>query len=469
MESSSPIRSKKPVLESNTINAVPESARHGAPSSQFTLWLSANLQITAVVDGALAIIFGSEAMSAIIGLLIGNIIGGAVMALHSSQGAKLGLPQMISSRIRFGVKGAALPLLMVIIMYLGFAATGTVLSGQAINRIFGFESASTGIIIFGMLTAMIALVGYKLIHVVGRVAGILSILGFIYLATQLSGHYDVAAAFGQKPFSLSVFLLTIALSAGWQLTFAPYASDYSRYLPSDTPAKSIFFATFLGTTLGAQCAMTFGVLVAACGANFLKDQVGFMGELAGPTFAILIYMVIVCGKLTVNCLNAYGGFMSILATVSSFNDRSQVSQRVRAAYVVGFVLLSMVVALAASADFLNNFKNFVLLLLTVFVPWSAINLIDYYFISQGKTDIPALYTPEGRYGAYNKTALTCYGVGVLVQIPFLNQKLYQGPISVLMDGADISWIVGLLITAVIYYPWAKRTTCVPAYTIYPES
>ncbi|WP_447942309.1 cytosine permease, partial [Shigella sonnei] len=86
---------------------------------------SANLQITAVVDGALAIIFGSEAMSAIIGLLIGNIIGGAVMALHSSQGAKLGLPQMISSRIRFGVKGAALPLLMVIIMYLGFAATGT--------------------------------------------------------------------------------------------------------------------------------------------------------------------------------------------------------------------------------------------------------------------------------------------------------------------------------------------------------
>lgn len=118
MESSSPIRSKKPVLESNTINAVPESARHGSPSSQFTLWLSANLQITAVVDGALAIIFGSEAMSAIIGLLIGNIIGGAVMALHSSQGAKLGLPQMISSRIRFGVKGAALPLLMVIIMYL---------------------------------------------------------------------------------------------------------------------------------------------------------------------------------------------------------------------------------------------------------------------------------------------------------------------------------------------------------------
>jgi len=86
MESSSPIRSKKPVLESNTINAVPESARHGAPSSQFTLWLSANLQITAVVDGALAIIFGSEAMSAIIGLLIGNIGYGIALVTGGKAG-----------------------------------------------------------------------------------------------------------------------------------------------------------------------------------------------------------------------------------------------------------------------------------------------------------------------------------------------------------------------------------------------
>lgn len=468
MDSSSRARCKKSILESNTINAVPEKARYGSPSSQFTLWLSANLQITAVVDGALAIIFGSEALFAIIGLLLGNVIGGVVMALHSSQGAKLGLPQMISSRIRFGVKGAALPLLMVIIMYLGFAATGTVLSGQAINKIFGFESASTGIFIFGILTAIIALVGYKLIHLVGRIAGALSILGFIYLATQLNHHFDVSAAFGQKPFSLSVFLLTVALSAGWQLTFAPYASDYSRYLPSGTPARSIFWATFLGTTLGAQCSMTFGVLVAACGANFLNDQVGFMGELAGPDFAVFIYTIIVCGKLTVNCLNAYGGFMSILATASAFSNRNQVSQRVRVAYVVGFVLLSMFIALAASEDFLNNFKNFVLLLLTVFTPWSAINLIDYYYISKGKTDIPALYTAEGRYGAYNKVALISYGIGIVVQIPFLNQKLYQGPISTMMDGADISWVIGLTFTSIIYYPWARRRIDVPVQTVYPE-
>ena len=146
-------------VERRTIDMVPESERHGSPSNQLTLWFGANLQITAVVDGALAIIFGVEAMTAIVGLLIGNILGGAVMALHSAQGPRLGLPQMISSRVQFGVKGAALPLLLVIVMYLGFAATGTVLSGQAINNMFGVKTPEFGIIIFGSLTAIVAVVG----------------------------------------------------------------------------------------------------------------------------------------------------------------------------------------------------------------------------------------------------------------------------------------------------------------------
>ena len=456
-------------IERRTIDMVPEAERYGSASSQFTLWMGANLQITAIVDGALAIVFGSEALSAIIGLLLGNILGGAVMALHSAQGPRLGLPQMISSRVQFGVRGAALPLLLVIIMYLGFAATGTVLSGQAINKMFGFEIPQAGMLIFGALTALLAIAGYKFIHILGRVATVVGILGFAYLAIQLFAHYDVAAAFGKKPFSIGTFLLTVALSAGWQLTFAPYVADYSRYLPSTTTIKSTFWATFLGTAIGAQVAMTFGVLVAASGGSFLKNQVGFLGELAGPAMAVLIYLVIVTGKLTVNCLNAYGGFMSILTTVSGFNNKSQISATARSLYIIAFVIASVLIAIAASADFLNNFKNFVLLLLAVFVPWSAINLVDYYLVSKEKVDIPALYDVHGRYGAYNLVALGCYALGIIVQIPFLNQKLYTGVLAAMMGGADISWIVSLLVTSLVYLPLAKRTMQVPVAMIYPKN
>ena len=192
--------------------------------------------------------------------------------------------------------------------------------------------------------------------------------------------------------------------------------------------------------------MTFGALVAAvAGDAFLDDQVGFIGGLAGPAVvALLIYLVIVVGKLTVNCLNAYGGFMSILTTVTAFNGQTRVSSTARAAYIVGFTAVSVLIALAASADFLTNFKNFVLTLLMVFTPWSAINLIDYYLISRERVDIPALYNPGGRYGRWNVTALACYAIGIVAQIPFLAQTLYTGPITGMLGGADISWIVGLV-------------------------
>ena len=113
-------------MERRTIDVVPDDERHGSPRSQFTLWFGANMQITAIVDGALAVVFGADALWAIVGLLIGNVFGGTVMALHSAQGPRLGLPQMISSRAQFGVLGAVLPLVLVVLMYLGFAATGSV-------------------------------------------------------------------------------------------------------------------------------------------------------------------------------------------------------------------------------------------------------------------------------------------------------------------------------------------------------
>jgi nucleobase:cation symporter-1, NCS1 family len=126
-----------------------------------------------------------------------------------------------------------------------------------------------------------------------------------------------------------------------------------------------------------------------------------------------------------------------------------------------------VIALAASADFLTNFRNFILALLMVFTPWSAINLIDYYLISRERVDVPALYDPAGRYGRWNVVALVSFAVGIVVQIPFLAQTLYTGPLTKALGGADISWLVGLVVTAAVFYPWAKRTFDPPDRMIYP--
>jgi NCS1 family nucleobase:cation symporter-1 len=63
-------------VEARSIEMIPPGERHGHPRGQFTLWFGANAQITAIVDGALAVVFGADAFWAIVGLLVGNILGG---------------------------------------------------------------------------------------------------------------------------------------------------------------------------------------------------------------------------------------------------------------------------------------------------------------------------------------------------------------------------------------------------------
>ncbi|MEU2227068.1 cytosine permease, partial [Streptomyces sp. NPDC018347] len=173
-----------PLVELRSIDVVPDEERHGTAFSQFTLWLGANLQITAVVTGALAVVFGGDVVWSVTGLLLGNLLGGAVMALHSAQGPRLGLPQMIQSRAQFGVRGAVVPLLLVVVMYIGFFASGSVLAGQAVGELTHTDD-TTGIIVFAAVTAVTATVGYRVIHALGRVTSTVCALAFVYLAIRL--------------------------------------------------------------------------------------------------------------------------------------------------------------------------------------------------------------------------------------------------------------------------------------------
>lgn len=447
------------LVERRSIDVVPDDERHGTAFSQFTLWLGANLQITAVVTGALAVVFGGDVVWSVVGLLLGNLLGGAVMALHSAQGPKLGLPQMIQSRAQFGVRGAVVPLLLVILMYVGFFASGSVLAGQATARLTHTDD-TTGIIAFALITAVAAAVGYRVIHVLGRVASVVCALAFVYLGIRLLDRVDLSALLGDAHFDLPMFLLAVSLSASWQLAFGPYVADYSRYLPRTTSGRATFWWTLSGSAVGSQWSMTFGVLVAASsGEAFLADQVGYVVGLGGAgLIASFLYFSIALGKLTINVLNTYGGFMSMVTGISGFRGQKTLSQRGRAAYIALIMVAGTAVALLGKDSFLTSFKDFLLFLLTFFTPWSAINLVDYYLISRERYDIPALSDPRGRYGAWRWDALLVYGVGVLAQLPFLVTHFYTGPLAAPLGGADISWIVGLAVPAALYWLLARRDT-----------
>ncbi|MEU6670166.1 cytosine permease [Streptomyces sp. NPDC046727] len=445
------------LVELRSIDVVPDEERHGTAFSQFTLWLGANLQITAVVTGALAVVFGGDVVWSVTGLLLGNLLGGAVMALHSAQGPRLGLPQMIQSRAQFGVRGAVVPLLLVIVMYVGFFASGSVLAGQAVGELT-HTNDTTGIVVFAAVTGVMATVGYRVIHALGRIASTVCALAFVYLAVRLLDRADTSALLHDAHFSLPVFLLAMSLSASWQLAFGPYVADYSRYLPRTTSPRATFGWTLAGSALGSQWSMTFGVLVAAtAGEEFLDSQVGYVVALGGTGLAAsFFYLVIALGKLTVNVLNTYGGFMSMVTSVSGFRGQRRLSRAGRAGYIALVMVAGTAVALLGKDSFLASFKDFLLFLLTFFTPWSAINLVDYYLISKERYDLPALADPHGRYGAWRWDALAVYALGLLAQLPFLSTGFYTGPLVDPLGGADISWIVGLAVPAALYWLVGRR-------------
>ncbi len=445
-------------IEVRSIDYVPDGERHGGLTSQFTLWLAANLQITAIVTGALAVVFGGDVFWSLVALLSGQLIGGAVMALHAAQGPQLGLPQMISCRVQFGIHGAAIPIVAVCLMYIGFSASGCVLAGQALSQLLQVDDA-LGIVIFSCLIIVVTLLGYEFIHLLGRAASIVGIAAFVYMFSRLFASHDIAALLAERHFSLSKFLLAMSLSASWQIAYGPYVADYSRYLPRDTSAARVFAAVGLGSVIGSQISMTFGVLAAAlAGGRFEHHEVSFIVNLGSTGAAAgLLYFSIAFGKVTVTSLNAYGSFMSMATIVGGFRRRLRISAWHRFFFIVSMVGTSALLALTGRHSFLTAFESFILCLLAVFTPWSAINLIDYYCFTRSRYDVPALSDPDGRYGRWNMTGIVIYLIGILIQVPFLSTAFYTGPLVEPLGGVDISWIVGLLVPGALYYSFGRAS------------
>lgn len=142
--------------------------------------------------------------------------------------------------------------------------------------------------------------------------------------------------------------------------------------------------------------------------------------------------------------------MSLTTIVCGFRQTATISKAGRITFIVCMVLISCTIAMLSAPSFLKSFTQFLLFLLAFFVPWSAMNLMDYYFITRGHIDIPALSDPDGRYKRWNLMGIATYVAGVLIQLPFISNGFYSGSLVYLFDGNDISWIIGWVFTALCW-------------------
>jgi NCS1 family nucleobase:cation symporter-1 len=230
--------------------------------------------------------------------------------------------------------------------------------------------------------------------------------------------------------------VTIAFSAA--VSWASYAADFSRYLPADTSSARVFGFTFAGIVLAYIFVQGIGIaagdVLAEHTAHGIQSVMGG-GLLGGLALAVIAVASIGSGVMTV-----YSGSLA-LQTIGV-----QV-RRPLSAVVVTALAFALILWLQAG-DRATRFQD-ALLLVSYWIPaFVAVVVIDWLIRTRGRTTINPAEEPTDRLDAV--AALIAFVLAYAAAIPFMNTSLIEGPIAKAWHGADIAYLVNLLVAAVLY-------------------
>jgi len=438
-------------IESRSINWVPLNERRGKPWSLFPLWFMSNANVTTLATGMLGAALGASLVTSLLAIVLGVAVGTIFIAFHSAQGPQLGLPQMIQSRAQFGYRGVILICAIVVFSLVGFNMFNQMLAADVLTMTTGLDAAPLWYILISGLAVLLAIFGYHWIHNTQKWLTLLFLVTFgIFTVAVLFVVPLDSAQFSFAGFNWTAFLVQFGGAAAYALGWAPYVSDYSRYLPPQTsPGKALGY-TYGGVFVGAVWLMALGALVAAAfsGASPLEG-VRDAADLILPGSGLWLLVAALPGLISVITINIYAASLELITILDSI----KAVKPTRTLRVVGCLVIAgaaVVGSLVSSGEFLTNFSSFLVILLYVLVPWTSVNLVDYYFVRRGRYAVREIFNPSGVYGKWGWRGLTSYGIGIVAMIPFVVTVWYTGPVAEAFGGADIALFVGLIASGVAY-------------------
>jgi purine-cytosine permease-like protein len=271
------------------------------------------------------------------------------------------------------------------------------------------------------------------------------ILTVSVLTGHAGGHSSHAGGF-----TWAGFLAMFTVAASYNITYAPYVSDYSRYLPRNTSTGKIIASAYWGAAaapiwlipLGAWMASRLGISDALIGIRESGNNV--FGGL-GTILLILSVLAIVAAM----GLNAYSCMLTVVTAVDGFRPVTP-TRRLRAVTIVALAIVWLVFTLLLT-NAISALNNALLVMLYLLAPWTAINLTDFFVLRHGRYAITDLFTPDGIYGRRNAQGMTAYLVAIAVEIPFMYLPgFYESWGATHLQGIDISWILGLIVGGALY-------------------
>jgi nucleobase:cation symporter-1, NCS1 family len=452
-------------IEVHSIDWIPDPERHGKNWQQTMLWFLGNFQYFTIPIGFVGPLFGLSLGWSILAGVLGIGLGTLFMAFHATQGPIFGLPQMIQTRAQLGYRGVIVALFAVLFTYMAFNVADQVLMASGLHGAFGWSAGAVAAIT-AVLAAALAIFGYDWVHRVFRFLLVISLPCYAIISVAiLIGHAGGTPPHHHTGFIFAAFMAQFSVAAAYNITYAPYVSDYSRYMPRNTSARGIIAAVFFGASgsaiwliaLGAWLATRLGATDGLVGLQVVGDKV------AAPLGSITAVLSAVALLATMG-MNAYGGMLTVLTGIDAFR-KVKTSRVWRAATVVVLALIWYAIGAGISTSGSNTavtaVQNSLILMVYLLVPWTALNLVDFFFVRRGHYAIMDIFRPDGVYGAWGWRGLTAYVAGFVAEIPFMVQPTIAGfsytgyfP-SHLLGGVDYSWIVGLIVSGLVYLLLAR--------------
>jgi NCS1 nucleoside transporter family len=453
----------------HSIEPIPDADRDSTGAQQMWIWAGANIAPVNWALGALGIVLKLGLWETIAVIVLGNIVGCAIFAAFTVMGHKTGVNQMVLSRSAFGRRGAYLPSLLMFLMTLGWIGVNTYFPVKISMAILGqFGIAETGVMTFIVITLVmviqvgIGIYGFYAIRTFEKytvpVTAVIMVLMSV-LAWSQPGvvNWNLVSPLPPGAHLAMLTLLTTAIGVGWGISWVTWASDYSRFVPRSVSSSSVFWYSYVGMFVPTVWLGILGATIASVTLD--TDPAKMVSAVFGGVASLLVLLMVLHGPIATNILNVYSAALAAL----SMNVRLS---RTALALVAGVVGYLVTIYFVFAPSFAKAFDNWMISLLLWMSPWAGVVLADFYIVRKSRIDVAELYkSPEtSAYGDVNWGGIIAFLAGLVAGWSFQDGLVpaLQGPISGLLDGADLSWLFGIVVAGAVYLAIGGRKLKAPA-------
>lgn len=319
------------------------------------IWFGAGVSIAEILTGTYFASLGfGKAMLAII---IGHVIGGALMYFAGMIGAKEKKSAMETVKMSFGQKGSILFSALNVIQLVGWTAIMIYDGALSANGIISIDYRIWAAVI-GVLVIIWVLIGLTNLGKINTVAMAgLFVLSIVLFVIVFKGEMPVVTDDGSMSFGAAVEL-AVAMPLSW----LPLISDYTR------EAEKPVGATF--TSVVVYSVVSIFMYTIGVGAAIYTGEGDIAAIMVKAGLGIVGLLIIVFSTVTTTFLDAFSG------GVSSVSISKKIPEKWAA------VVVAAVGTVAAILFPMDNITDFLYLIGSVFAPMIAIQIADYFILKK---------------------------------------------------------------------------------------